>query len=124
MKSEAVVEQQIKLEAMRRGCILWRNNVGACTDNTGRLIRYGLANDSAQMNKEVKSGDLIGIKFTTVTLDMVGQTIGQFVSVEVKKEGWKYTGRGREVAQQKWVDIVRWYGGLSQFAAGVDDLQF
>ena len=60
--SEAFAQSQVLLEAPRVGARLWRNNVGACEDKTGRIIRYGLANESKQQNAICKSSDLIGIK--------------------------------------------------------------
>ncbi len=122
MKSEAAVQQEIRLESARRGWRLWRNNNGACKDENGRLIRYGLANDSAKMNQEIKSSDLVGITPVIITPEMVGQTVGVFTSIEVKRQGWHYTGTGREAAQKKWIDLVISLGGHSGFAADVEDL--
>lgn len=59
--SEAAVVNNVTLEASRAGARLWRNNVGDCKDERGRLIRYGLCNTSKQMNEQIKSSDLIGI---------------------------------------------------------------
>lgn len=99
--------------------ILWRNNLGAAFDPNGNFIRYGLANDSKQMNKIVKSGDLIGIRKVFITENMVGTTIGQFVSRETKKVGWQYTGDEREEAQANWIALVNKYGGDAQFVGGI-----
>jgi hypothetical protein len=117
MRSEAAVQQEIRLESARRGWRLWRNNNGACMDQQGRLIRYGLGNDSAKMNAEIKSSDLIGITPVVITQEMVGQTVGVFTSIEVKREGWRYTGKGRELAQKRWIDLVVSLGGRWGFAA-------
>jgi hypothetical protein len=46
MTSESVVQQRIRTEIARLNIDLWRNNSGACEDKTGRVIRYGLCNDS------------------------------------------------------------------------------
>src|SRR5512138_3529682 len=59
--SEASVQAAVRLEAARRGIRLWRNNTGAAQDETGRVIRYGLANDSPAVSRVCKSSDLIGI---------------------------------------------------------------
>jgi len=122
MKSEAAIQREIRLESARRGWRLWRNNNGACRDENGRLIRYGLANDSAKMNNVIKSSDLIGITPVTITPDMVGQTVGVFTSIEVKREGWCYTGKGREAAQKKWIDLVVSLGGHGGFVSCAGDL--
>ena len=114
--SEAAVQQQIRLEAARQGAALFRNNNGACMDEGGRLIRYGLANDSAAMNKALKSHDLIGITPHIVAVADVGSTIGVFTSIEVKRAGWKYTGTIREKAQLAWGKLIIKLGGRAQFA--------
>lgn len=117
-RSEASVQTQVRLAASRAGIRLWRNNVGACKDETGRVIRYGLCNESAQINKALKSSDLIGIRPLVITDDMVGHTIGQFIAREVKRPGWKYTGTSREVAQLAYGQIVTSLGGDFKFTTG------
>ena len=122
-QSEAAAQQRIKLEAGRRGMRLWRNNNGACMDpKSERMIRYGLANDSKQMNTRIKSSDLVGITPVQITNAHVGHTLGVFTSVEVKKPGWKYTGNGREAAQLAWLEMVAAFGGFAKFATGAGDL--
>lgn len=116
--TEAGVMNIVRLEASRAGTRLWRNNVGAAYAKTGAIIRYGLANESPQMNKTLKSADLIGIRPVTVTPAMVGYTIGQFVSREVKAPGWVYTGTEREKAQLAWAQLITLLGGNACFAAG------
>lgn len=118
MSTEAEVIKQLELAAPRYNMRLFRNNVGAYRDQSGRLIRYGLANNSAQLNKQVKSSDLIGIKQVTITPDMVGKTIGVFVSIEAKAPGWIYHGTEREMAQQRWIDFINNMGGVAYFSTG------
>ena len=89
---EARVQDEARLLASKMGWRLFRNNCGALKDENGRVVRYGIANDSPAMNKRIKSSDLIGIRPVVITPDMVGSTIGQFVAREVKKAGWKYKG--------------------------------
>lgn len=121
--SEEGVKSRIRLTASQKGYRLLRNNVGACKDHKGRLIRYGLANDSAQMNKMIKSSDLIGIKPTLITPDMFGQTIGQFVAIECKHANWRWgEDPDRERAQLKFIEIVVGLGGLAFFATGDENL--
>lgn len=114
--SEAAVQTRIRLEASRVGCRLWRNNVGATYTPDGAFIRYGLANDSAQMNKSIKSSDLIGIKPLRITPAMVGYSVGQFVAREVKAATWSYTGTKREAAQLRFIQLVQSFGGDAAFA--------
>lgn len=115
-KSEAAVQTAVRLEASRVGARLWRQNVGACKDDTGRIIRYGLCNDSAALNKRIKSSDLVGIRPVIITPDMVGHTIGQFIAREIKKPSWHYTGTDREKAQLAFGELVISLGGDFAFA--------
>ena len=78
-------------------------DLGACEDITGRQIRYGLGNDSSQINKVFKSSDLIGITPHVVVPADVGLRLGVFTSIEVKRGGWSYKGTERETAQFRWL---------------------
>ena len=99
--SEAGASQRITLEAAKEGTLLMRNNVGAMQDDTGRVVRFGLANVSKTMNKKVKSSDLIGITPVTITMEMVGYKLGVFTAIEVKAPGWTWSGNDHETAQRK-----------------------
>lgn len=116
--TEAGAQVQVRLAATRTGVRLWRNNVGAGKLADGSFIRWGLANESTEMNRLLKSGDLIGIRPVLITPEHVGRTLGQFVSREVKRPGWRYTGNQRETAQQAWVDLIRRLGGDADFTTG------
>lgn len=120
--SEAASQQQIRLEAPKNGVRLWRNNVGACFDERGNHIRYGLANESASMNKQIKSADLIGITPITVTKQHIGAVLGVFTSIECKRPGWQYAGNGREQAQLAWAQLIISMGGFAQFATNPGDV--
>lgn len=115
--SEAAVQANCRLQATRDGDRLWRNNVGATFTADGSFLRYGLMNDSKAMNMRIKSSDLVGIHRLTVTPEMVGRTVGQFMAVECKAEGWKYTGSGREVAQLRCLDLIVSLGGVGMFVS-------
>jgi len=84
----------------------------------GHYVRYGLANDSPQINNILKSSDLIGIRPILVTQDMVGKTIGQFVAREIKCEGWIYKATDREKAQKNFIDLINGLGGDAAFTTG------
>lgn len=81
-------------------------------------MRYGLGNDSPQINAVLKSADLIGIRPVVITAQHVGHTVGQFVSRECKAPGWQYTGTDREVAQLNWARLVNACGGDAAFTTG------
>lgn len=114
--SEAAVQNLVRVEASRKGGRLWRNNVGAGYSEDGSFMRWGLANDSAQVNKVVKSADLIGLIPVTITKAHVGQVFGRFLSREVKAAGWRYSATPREVAQLNWATLVNTLGGDAGFA--------
>lgn len=114
-KSEGAISNDVRLEAGRKGVRLFRNNVGACMDDRGRPIRYGLANDSKQMNQRVKSSDLIGIRPVLITESMIGATIGQFVAREVKASSWVYRGNDHELAQLRFMTLIVGLGGDACF---------
>jgi hypothetical protein len=116
--TEAALQNQYRFKMAGEGGVLWRNNVGALLDQRGVPVRYGLANESKAMNEIFKSGDLIGIRPVTITQAMVGTTIGQFVSAEMKHGGWQYTGSAREKAQRNWLELVRSMGGEANFVTG------
>jgi len=114
--SENAVAQRIRLRASQVGMRLFRNNVGACESADGRQIRYGLANESKRINSECKSADLIGITPLLIKQHHIGTIVGVFTSIECKKSDWEYTGKGREVAQNNWKNIVQSLGGIAEFA--------
>lgn len=115
--SEAAVQVRVRLDASRAGWRVFRNNVGAGMVD-GQFLRWGLANDSVRMNEALKSSDLIGVRPVLVRSDHVGTVIGQFVSLEVKRLGWRYAGTPREVAQQAWLRLVAGLGGHARFTTG------
>ncbi len=121
-QSETYSQQEIRLEGSRRGEYLWRNNVGALPSDSGRIIRFGLCNDSKNINKVIKSSDLIGVTPYTVKPTDVGGNIGIFTSYEVKKPGWVYKGTSKEKAQLAWVNLIISLGGISKFATGPGDI--
>lgn len=106
--SEAAVQAQLRLTAPSVGGTLWRNNQGACLDETGRMVRYGLGNDSKRINAVWKSSDLIGI------------TRGVFTAVEVKAPGWSGPRNDRDRAQEAFLNDVNRRGGLGLFATSVE----
>lgn len=107
---EQDTQNSIRIEAARHGLTLWRNNSGALRDVTGRVVRYGLGNDSPAVNRVCKSSDLIGL------------WRGRFVAIECKPPGWRYHGNDRERAQLAFLELVHRAGGLGCFATCWDDV--
>ena len=103
--TEAETQAHIRIAAARNGYAMWRNNNGACLDETGRMIRYGLGNDSAKLNAVWKSADLIGIG-----------PGGRFVACEVKRPDWRAPENDRDRAQQAMLTQVNALGGIGFFA--------
>lgn len=110
--SEARTQSELRLAAAQAGFALWRNNNGACMDDTGRLIRYGLGHDSKRLNDVWKSSDLIGIG-----------PHGRFVACEVKHPGWTKPENDRDRAQAAFLGQVNALGGIGFFATHKDHLQ-
>ena len=120
--SEAAGAAQMRLAAGRAGVPLFRNNSGAMTDQTGRLIRFGLGNESPALNARWKSSDLIGLLPVLVQPSHVGKTLGVFLAVETKKPGWRLTpGDKRGQAQAAFLQSVRGFGGVGGFCCTADD---
>lgn len=118
-RSEAAVQASARAEASRKGMRVWRNNVGAYLDpHNGSFVRYGLCNDSPQVNAVVKSADLIGIRPRLIQPGDVGHLIGQFVSFECKAAGWRMGNSDREKAQLAWATLVLSMGGDARFVTG------
>ncbi len=120
--SEARQQGLVRLAAPRVDTLLWRNNVGALLDARGVPIRYGLANDTKEMNRHIKSADLIGERTITIRPEHIGLQFGQFASYEVKHESWKWTGDAHEWAQLRWALIVQAGGGDARFLTSPDQL--
>lgn len=118
VKSEARVQSEIRLEAASEDVYMWRNNIGAGKLDSGNFVRFGLANDNPQINKVIKSGDLIGIRKRLITARDVGSYIGQFTSRECKRSDWKYTGTEDERAQVRWATLINLQGGNAQIVTG------
>lgn len=80
---------------------IWRNNVGALSDVTGRVVKYGLCPGSA---------DLIGILRP-----------GRFFALEVKTDR---KGSKPSDDQINWAIVVREMGGFYAVVRSVADAQF
>ena len=133
MTKESNIQREIMLACSAQGDTVWRNNVGkgwvappdrttfapkrmTITINRGDVvlrepyrITWGLCPGSS---------DLIGIRPVVITPEMVGQTIGVFVALEVKKPGGRVTKN-----QQQFLDHVNDLGGIGVVVRGAGDLR-
>jgi hypothetical protein len=102
---ETALVQQIRLALGRiPGIVLFRNNVGACTDKSGRLVRYGICNPGG--------ADLIG--WVVRELESVPYAI--FLAIEVKTPIRKLTDE-----QHAFLRAVSRAGGIAGVARSVGD---
>lgn len=109
MNEETGIQNKIRIALSEKGILNFRNNTFALKDpKTGRLIRAGLCNGSS---------DIIAIKPVLITLEMVGQTIGQFMAIEVKCPGKKSTKEQLTFGEQ-----VKNKGGIFKVAFSEDDI--
>ena len=106
-RSESEIADEALVAYSRAGWRLFRNNSGSLKTPDGRWVRFGLGNISKEFCKKYKSADYIGIRPVLITSDMVGQTIGQFVSIEMKAEGIGVM----KPAQANWAKLIRSLGG-------------
>ena len=123
---EQYATQEVQGRLSEWKCRMFRNNSGACTDDKGRLVRYGLGNTSAKVNKKLKSGDLIGFTPITITQEMVGATIAVFTNIEVKTDKFtireSYNENSREWGQNNFNTMVINQGGIAGFARNWSDV--
>lgn len=90
-------------QALISACIALAEKGGG----TAQRIRFGLA---------VGSGDLIGWRQVLITPEMVGMTVAQVVSCEVK------TDRGAvKMEQSNWMAAINGAGGLAFVARSVEE---
>tara|TARA_R110002012_G_scaffold99540_1_gene237595 strand:+ start:108 stop:461 length:354 start_codon:yes stop_codon:yes gene_type:complete len=106
---ETNIQQRIRLALGTDPNVrLFRNQVGQLPDpQTGRPVQFGLAKGSA---------DLVGFKTITITPDMVGQRIAQFVSLEIKTPNGRLT-----TPQQSWLHTVKTAGAIAGVARSPED---
>jgi len=124
VSNEAVVQQQVQLAMARLGAQVWRNNSGACTDDTGRLIRYGLGNSSAALNAAIK----LGRPHRDHTHDCPsaprwsnGRCLYR-ARGQTARLGTVTPGDKRGQAQKRFLDIVVGVGGMAGFVTDPADL--
>jgi hypothetical protein len=119
-RAEAYVQSAVRLAGPAHGYLLGRNNVGALKDERGVPVRYGWLNDSAALNMQVKTGDLLGLQSGWFrdyeTLEPV--KVAVFAMAECKCAGWTYSGDAHEIAQLRAINMVQAAGGIAGFTTG------
>ena len=104
---ETKIQNRIMMDMSKKGYLVWRNQVGLFKTIDGRTVNIGIKGSS----------DLMAVKPTVITPEMVGQTLAVFVAVEVKTE----TGRQSE-PQKKWQKAVEKLGVKYIIARCEDDI--
>lgn len=108
-QSESTILKKCMMKASELGMRVFRNNVGLARQPNGQVIKYGLANGSS---------DLIGWMPITITADMVGKKVAQFVAIETK------SSRGRATdAQINFLKQVDEAGGVAILAKSEKDVE-
>lgn len=134
---ESAVETHIRLDAAKLGIELWRNNVGMAWHGevthlkdgsihirNPRPVRYGICNESKQMNEVVKSSDWLGITPEMVMPHHVGEIWGIFTALEAKPTNFKFNSSDKHLlAQKNFHDIVRKAGGRAGFAHSINSFR-
>jgi hypothetical protein len=122
--------QNVIRNALTEECYLYRANVGVGYQGTGRPIRTAhpitvnlnpgdvLLRHARPFDTGLPPGfaDTFGWQEITITQDMVGKKIAQFIALEIKSQ----TGAVRD-NQIAFVGAVNRSGGRAGFARSVDD---
>jgi hypothetical protein len=106
--TEAELLHDMRLElGQLPGVVVWRNNVGVAKYPGRAGVPYGLCRGAS---------DIIGLRSVVITTDHVGQTLAQFVAVEVK------TATGRlSLEQDMFLKLVHSKGGLAICARDITE---
>ena len=105
---ETKIQNKIMMAMSKKGWLCWRNQVGLFKTMDGRTVNIGIKGSS----------DLMAVKPTVITPEMVGQTLAVFVAVEVKTA----TGRQSE-PQKKWQKAVEKLGVKYILARSENDIE-
>lgn len=127
MTPEGVAQQKVRERGSAWLMRLFRNNSGVLPNpDTFRPVRFGLGNESKEINKELKSSDLIGGTPIIITPEMVGKTVCIFTTIEAKPEGFvekkSYPKKSREYGQKNWIDLFKSLGAIAGFASCPEDV--
>jgi len=121
MKNENQLQAWVRLHAKSEfQSLMMRNNSGSLPNpHNGIPVRFGLGNDSKQINAVFKSPDLIGITPIRCTC---GLTYGVFTALEIKKPGWIPNPNNPEyIAQRNFIDTIKSKSGIAEFIQSKED---
>lgn len=119
--SETPLIDGILLAASARGWRLFRQNTGMGW--VGKIAGRKGANITLENARPLHAGlcvgssDIIGIAPVVITPDMVGQTVGVFVAIEVKTVGVQVSKD-----QAKFTAMIKRLGGKAIIARDVSDI--
>jgi len=99
------------------GGSLLRNNSGACMDaKSNTMIRFGLGNDSKQLNEVYKTPDGVGVVPIVIQPHHVGRVFGVALHLENKAPDWKFSqSDARAVAQFAHLSAYSQLGAICGF---------
>lgn len=131
MSREAPIVRNIQLAASALRSRLFRNTVGTAVLGSSRRISkdglYQLKDGDVvvphgritQVGLPAGSADLIGWREVDITPDMVGKTIAQFTSCEVKKPKGSHTSED----QKRWRDVTMQSGACSGIVRSIEEAE-
>lgn len=106
------------LEASKCGSLPFRNNRGAFKTDSGGWVEYGVGGDGGS--------DVILINPVLITQEMVGTIIGQFVAAEIKRPGYKPSGKVQKERHEKQSNFIKQIiakGGAGGFVHSPEEMR-
>lgn len=92
-----------------------------------RFVRFVDIEGQSAMRSAIRRGGPVAAaaeKQMELVPDILGfLTDGRILAVEVKKTGWKAPSNARERAQERFLDAVRYHGGVAGFCASLRDAE-
>lgn len=92
-----------------------------------RFVRFVDIEGQSAMRSAVRRGGPVATAAENqmeLVPDILGfLTDGRILAVEVKKSGWKTPSNARERAQERFLQVVRYHGGVAGFCASLRDAE-
>lgn len=109
-KNETDFRNWLQCELSKHGIRAWRHFVGLLYTQEGNPIKIGSDGQS----------DMWGIMPVKVTQEMVGTTVGIFISIETKSQHGR-TQKKRAKLQENWKNSINSLGGVAIIIRPGDD---